>query len=104
MTFPNAVLNSSSAAVGSATFTASASVFSAGDVGQVIRMGGGKATVTSYVSGTQVVANITQAITSTVPNDPNNLVLPAASGTWSITPTTNTVSGLNHLEGKLSQF
>lgn len=80
-------------------FTASTGVFSAGNVGNVIRIGGGKATVVAYTSTTQVTANITQAITDTVPNDPNNIPVPAISGDWSITPTTSTVTGLNHLEG-----
>ena len=83
-----------------ATFTASSGVFNNGSVGQVIRMGGGVATVTSYVSSTQVIANITTAITQTIPNDPANTPAPATSGSWSITPVTTSVSGLNHLEGK----
>lgn len=101
MTFPNATLNASTANVGTATFTASSSVFSSGNVGQIIRMGGGKATVTAYVNGTTLTATITQAITSTIPDDPDNGVVPQISGNWSITPITNVVSGINHLEGKL---
>lgn len=100
MTFPVATLNASQAAVGTGvSFTASSSVFSAGMVGDVIRMGGGKATVTAYVSGTQLTAKITEAITNTVPNDPNNKPIPATSGNWSITPTTTVVNGLNHING-----
>ena len=80
-------------------FNASASVFSIAQVGDVIRIGGGIATVTSFVNPTQVFANITQPITATVPNDPNNSPLPVASGDWSIGTPTTTISGLNHLEG-----
>lgn len=101
MTFPNATLNVSQAALGSAIFTASSSVFSPDNVGNVIRIGGGKATVTSYVSDTEVIGNITQVITSTIPDDPDNTVQPANSGNWSIAATTDVISGLNHLEGKL---
>lgn len=100
MTFPNATLDSS-AASGTATFTASSPVFSPGNVGNVIRMGGGKATVTSYISGTQVVGTITQNITSVIPDEPSSQVVPILPGNWSITPTTNVVTGLNHLEGKV---
>lgn len=97
------------------TFTASANVFSAGNVGDVIRIGnnnasitttgvtnngGGKATITSYVSVTQVVANITEPITATIPNNPDNQPVPAVSGFWSMTTPITTVSGLNHLEGE----
>lgn len=96
------------------TFTASSSVFSSGMVGNVIRLGnnnaavstsgvttdgGGQAIITSYISGTQVVANIVQPITGTIPNDPNNTPVPAISGQWSVSVSTTTVTGLNHLEG-----
>lgn len=101
MTFPQATLTPVAAAGTGIIFNASASVFSASSVNQVIRVGGGKATVTAYNSATQVVCTITQDITGTVPNDPNNMVIPAIAGTWSITPTTSVVSGLNHLEGLL---
>lgn len=96
-------------------FSASSSVFTVDSVGQVIRIGnnnalattsggitingGGRATVTSYISGTSVLADITDPITATIPNDPNNTPVPAIANQWSITPTTTTVSGLNHLEG-----
>ena len=83
------------------TFTASSSVFSVGNVGSVIRMGGGKATITSYVSGTQVVANITQPITAILANNPNNIPVPATSGNWTLTVPVSSVSGLNHLNGQV---
>lgn len=81
-------------------FTASSSVFTAGNVGDVIRMGGGKATITSYISGTLVIANITQPITATITDNPSNMPVPALSGNWSISIPTTVVSGLNHLEGE----
>jgi hypothetical protein len=81
------------------TFTASSAVFTSGMVGDVIRMGNGKATIVGYTSTTQVLANITSPITAVVNNDPNFTPIPAISGTWSISTPTTTVSGLNHLEG-----
>lgn len=81
-------------------FNASASVFTSTMVGDVIRAGNGKATITSYVSGTEVMANITQPITLTVPNDPNNNPIPQTSGNWTISTPTTEVTGLNHLIGK----
>lgn len=97
------------------TFTATASVFTVGNVGDVIRIGNnnaasnagfavsangsGKATITSYVSGTVVHANITEPITNTIPNDPNNMPEPVAPNQWSLSTPTTTVGGLNHLEG-----
>jgi hypothetical protein len=81
------------------TFIASASVFTAGMIGDVIRVDGGKATIVAYNSGTNVIANITQPLTQTVPNDPNNLPIPAIANTWSISTPTTFVSGLVHLAG-----
>ncbi len=96
------------------TFTASAAVFTAGNVGDVIRYGnanagitghgvtltgGGKAVITSYTSTTVVKANIVEPIVNTVPNDPDDTPVPAVSGQWSLSTPTLTVSGLNHLEG-----
>lgn len=98
------------------TFTTSASVFTADNVGDTIRIsnnnsssvsansgvvptGGGKAVIVSYVSGTEVVADITEAITDTIPNDPLNMVPPVEENQWSLSPPLTTVRGLNHLEG-----
>ena len=80
-------------------FTASASMFNSGMVGDVIRMGNGVATITAYTSGTQVTANITQPITAIIPDDPNQTVIPAISGKWSLTTPVSVINGLNHLEG-----
>lgn len=82
------------------SFISSSSVFNSGMVGDIIRAGGGVATITSFVSGTQVIADITQPITSTIPNDPNETPIPIISGQWSLSTPTDSVSGLNHLEGK----
>lgn len=95
-------------------FTASASVFTAGNVGNVIRIGnnnassttsgitatgGGKAIITAYTSGTQVTANIIEPITNTVTDDPFETPSPVVANQWSLSVPTTTVTGLNHLEG-----
>lgn len=96
-------------------FNASENIFSIGMVGDVIRIGNsnaplsssssiiangaGKATITSYVSDTQVVANITQPITNIVPNDPLFTPVPVNPNQWSLSTPVTTISGLNHLEG-----
>lgn len=72
---------------------------SVGEIGDVIRIGGGKAVITEYISATEVMADIIEPITSVIPNDPNEMPIPANSGDWSISRPTMTVSGLNHLEG-----
>jgi hypothetical protein len=81
------------------TFTASAGVFSSGSVGQVIRMNGGIGVVTTYVSTTSVVASMRAPILVTMPNDPNNLPVPADSGTWTLTQPVSQITNLEHLEG-----
>lgn len=80
-------------------FTASSAVFNSGMVGDVIRVGGGKATITAYVSPVQVTANITQPISAIIPNDPHEMPVPAQAGIWSIGTPVQIVRGLNHLEG-----
>lgn len=98
LTYPDTILQAS-AATGSVTFTTTSSVFNSGNVGDVIRVGGGIATVTSYVSGTQVIGTVTDTIVDTIPDDPSMTPVPAQSGDWSISTPFTTFSGLNHLNG-----
>lgn len=81
-------------------FTASASVFNSGQVGDVIRVGGGKAEIVTYNSGTSVTANIIAPISQILSNNPNLQPIPQVSGSWSISTPTTIISGLNHLEGE----
>lgn len=80
-------------------FVASASVFTSNMIGDVIRTGNGRATIVTYVSATQVVADITAPITATINNDPTLTPIPSNAGSWSISTPSTVVSGLNHLEG-----
>jgi hypothetical protein len=98
-TYPAAMLTAS-ATSGVATFTASAGVFSLGDVGKILRMGGGKAVVTEYLSSTEIKAEIVRPITDVLSEDPSNLVLEQASGTWTLDTPITSISGLWHLEGE----
>lgn len=99
MTFPNATLYPAAATGSGVSFLASAASFNSGMVGDVIRVGNGQAVVTSYISTTQVITDITQPITAIIPNDPTLTVIPAISGDWSISTPTSIVTGLNHLQG-----
>lgn len=95
-------------------FTTSDSVFTSGNVGDVIRIGNnnanllgfspiasgaGKAIITSYISGTHVIANIVEPITNLIPDNPDNMPAPVYPNQWSLSTPTTVVSGLNHLEG-----
>lgn len=82
------------------TFNSNASVFSASNEGDVIRMGGGVATITNFISSTRVTADLTYPIILTVPDTSGGIPLPASPGDWTISTPTDTVSGLNHLEGE----
>ncbi len=97
-------------------FTASSGVFTSDMVGNVIRIGnnnatsaakaynvlpngGGQATITSYVSSTQVNANITTIITNVIPDDLDQRPVPVSPNQWSISTPISTIDGLNHIEG-----
>lgn len=88
-----------SAASGLATFTADSAVFGSTLAGDVIRAGGGIATVATVVSAFAVTANITQAITSILPND-SNTPLPVTSGNWTLTRPSTVFTGLDYLNGQ----
>lgn len=97
LTYPAATLTPAAASGTNVAFVASASVFVSGDVGRVIRVGGGVATVTAFDSGTQVRGDFTTTISQTFPS---GAPIPQISGAWSIASKTSSVSGLEHLEGQ----
>ena len=80
-------------------FNADQPVFADTLAGDVIRIGGGQAVVSSVANPSQVLASITVPILQTIPNDPNLLPVPAPPGTWSITTPVSEITNLFHLEG-----
>lgn len=80
-------------------FNASAPVFGNTLVGDVIRIGGGQATVTTVNNTSQVLAAIIVPILKTMPDDPYLLPVPAPVGSWTITTPVTAVTNLFHLEG-----
>jgi hypothetical protein len=82
-----------------AQFTASANVFTDANVGDIIRMGGGRAEVITRLSATSVIGNLIAPIVQTIPNDPSDTPVPQTAGNWTMTTPTTTVTGLAHLEG-----
>lgn len=100
LTFPQSVLSPSATSGSAVQFNSSVSVFNGGMVGQVIRVDGGIATITSVVNGFQVLASVTSPLTTTVFDDPLNTPVPAQPGTWSLAVPVTTVTSLNHLDGK----
>lgn len=80
-------------------FDVSMPVFAASDVGKVIRIGGGQATVQTVNSPLQVIAAVTVPIVQVVPNDPYRMPVPAPAGKWTMTMPVSNVTNLWHLEG-----
>lgn len=83
----------------SVVISADAPVFTAADVGAVVRVDGGQAVVDAYQTPTLLTATLTQAPIETIPNDPYQMPVPAAPGAWSITHPVTTLTNLEHLEG-----
>ena len=93
--YRQAGLTANAAIGGGVIFTASANVFSGGDVGSIIRMGGGIATITSVTDAMHVVGIWTRPLVQVVPGD--GTVPTFLAGQWSILPQITTVTGLSHL-------
>jgi hypothetical protein len=80
-------------------FSADQPVFSGGDIGKIIRMGGGIAAVTGFVNSQSVNAQMLAPIAATIPNDPNDMAVPAGPGQWTLTAPVSVIGNLGHLEG-----
>ena len=95
--FPDAVLTLEAGSGDNVLATASAAVFSAGDVGKEIHAVYSKATVVSFIDTTHVRVNIDSAkpfpelLGTSVPYPPTS---------WRMDPVLSTMSGLDHLEGR----
>jgi len=98
---PAAILTPAAATGAAVNFTASAAVFVAGDVGKVIRAGGGKAEIITFTSTTVVVCRIDRDLTAVLQEDASAKPLDVASGDWTMTTPVMAVSGLHHLEGEV---
>lgn len=83
---------------GTVTATTDVAVFSASDVGRVLRGGGARGTITAYISPTQVTVTLLIPVTQFIPQTEIPQVVKPR--TWSITDSVTTVYGLMHLEGE----
>lgn len=95
---PNAIIAATTAS-GSVAFFTSPPVMTPDKVGQVVRMSGGIATLTVYVSPSEMVGMWTLPPNQLQPNDPAGSVKPQPPGSWSISSPISTVTGLQHLAG-----
>lgn len=103
-TYPAATLTIEAAEGEDVLFTTDAPVFVSGDVGSVIRAGGGLAYITEFIGTESVRATLERPVTKVVFHDAANTPLPAASGTWTLDAPFDTVSGLWHLIGEEVQI
>lgn len=100
-TYPSAGLSASASAAGTGiVFTATSAVFSSGDVGKVLRVGGGKAIITAFTDSTHVTGTLMRPITAVLPEDPDETPLAALEGEWTLDSPVTSVGGLWHLEGE----
>lgn len=97
---PDASLTAGAASGTGVTFTSDTSLFTVANIGQILRMGGGIATITGWLNSRTILGDFTAPITEILPDDPDSTPLPAESGDWTLAIPVTTISGLNHLEGK----
>lgn len=74
--------------------------FVPGDVGKIIRLGGGKGAVTAYLGGGAVTVVLVKDISDVISEDPGNRPNTAASGTWTLDVKVSVITGLWHLENE----
>jgi hypothetical protein len=96
--FPASGIVANAASGAGVTFISLSSIWVPAHVGQTIRMGGGIATITSYVSASQVIGTWLFPCQNTIPNT----ILPRnqPAGAWSVTVNVTTIGGLQHLVGQ----
>jgi len=81
----------------SVTFTASTSIFSSGNIGSVLRMGGGIANITAYTNGTTLTGELTIPISDVIVDGSATSPRPQSPNNWSLTQPITHVTGLEHL-------
>jgi len=96
---PDAALSAVIDSAGNVEFEADAPAFSGTNIGDILRMGGGKALINNIPDNTHCFGVIIQPITNMLPDDPLGRVSIAPPGAWSIDPPLQVLHGLNHLEG-----
>lgn len=98
-TAPAGTLTAAAATGDGVEFTVSgATPFVSGDVGKIIRAGGGKAEIVTFNSSSSVDCDIKSEIVDI--NYETGLPWPQVTGDWTMDAKVTTISGLWHLEGK----
>lgn len=89
-----------------ALFETSGTPWSSGDVGKVLRVGGGLGTAVRYLAGSPALLEfrMDRQVAGLVPNEPAFVLPPSPTGTWSLTTPVSVIGGLEHLEGSTVQI
>lgn len=98
-TFPAAGVVFAEASGVNILVTADTAIFASGDVGSVIRAGGGKAIITAFTNTTNVRVTIQRPITDLI--NETETPWPFEEGEWTMNAPFNIISGLEHLEGEV---
>jgi len=98
-TYPAAMLTPAASTGTGISCVADASVFTSANVGDVLRVGGGKGTVATYISGTEITVDFVRDITAVIPEDVANTPLQALANAWTLDTPVTSISGFGHLEG-----
>ena len=108
LTYPTGSMFASSSVGPTVLFTCSSPSFSAGDIGKILRAGGGIATITGFTDANNITGTLTQPITEVIPNSFDLLGNPVpiifTEGNWSLTSQFTTFGGLWHLVGETVQM
>jgi hypothetical protein len=79
------------------TLIADAAVFTAGNVGEIVRAAGGVVQITALIGTTSVSGNVLQPFSEYIPN--TNQPASSLANTWSMGPQISQLPYLDHLEG-----
>lgn len=100
ITYPDARIQIAATDGDGVQVDAESPIFAAGDVGKILRFGGGKMRVATYANAYSITVNIIRPITLTVPFSDPVLVQRADSGDWSLDSEVTVIRGLDHIEGE----
>jgi hypothetical protein len=100
VTRPDATVFTTAASGGSVHVTSVPDIFTADDVGKVLRMGFGKMTVTTFVSPSEIIVDVERPITRIIPEEVPPFPIRMLPGEWSLDTPVTEIGGLWHLEGE----
>lgn len=77
--------------------------FTAGDIGKIVRVRGGRGPAIAVPAANQIDVDFFDALPSGTPNLPDIVLARVAAGEWSMTAAVQTIGGLDHLNSSVVQ-